>query len=70
MYKLYINKSYKSHIYVYKQDLALNNLQRLICYKNPTNQPTNQPTKSTNQTTKQNRTKNKEKFFLMIKSIP
>ena len=27
-------------------DLALNNLQRLICHKNPTNQPTNQPTKT------------------------
>ena len=26
-------------------DLALNNLQRLICPKNPTNQPTNQQTK-------------------------
>ena len=25
-------------------DLALNNPQRLICHKNPTNQPTNQPT--------------------------
>ena len=24
-----------------KMDLALNNLQRLICHKNPTNQPTN-----------------------------
>ena len=30
-----------------KQDLALNNLQKLICPK-PTNQPTNQPT--TNET--------------------
>ena len=27
---------------MYKQDLALNNQERLICYK--TNQPTNQPT--------------------------
>ena len=26
-----------------KMDLALNNLQRLICHKNSTNQPTNQP---------------------------
>ena len=25
-------------------DLVLNNLQWLICHKNPTNQPTNQPT--------------------------
>ena len=24
-----------------RMDLALNNLQRLICHKNPTNQPTN-----------------------------
>ena len=30
-------------IYI-KMDLALNNLQKLICYKNPTNQPTNRPT--------------------------
>ena len=29
-----------------KMDLALNNLQKLICQKNPTNQPTNQPTKN------------------------
>ena len=28
-------------IYMYKEDLALNNLQGLICHK--TNQPTNQP---------------------------
>ena len=28
--------------YVYKMDLALNNLQRLICHKNPTNQQINQ----------------------------
>ena len=27
--------------YMYKQDLALNYLQGLICHKNPTNQPTN-----------------------------
>ena len=27
-----------------KMDLALNNLQRLICQKIQTNQPTNQPT--------------------------
>ena len=27
-----------------KQDLALNNQQRLICHKTNTNQPTNQPT--------------------------
>ena len=26
-----------------KTDLVLNNLQSLICHKNPTNQPTNQP---------------------------
>ena len=26
---------------MYKQDLALNNLQGLICHKNLTNQPTN-----------------------------
>ena len=31
--------------YLHKMDLALNNVQRLICHKNPTNQPTNQPTK-------------------------
>ena len=32
-----------------KMDLALNNLQRLICHKAQTNQPTNQPTsKKTN----------------------
>ena len=29
-----------------RMDLAVNNLQRLVCYKNPTNQSTN---KSTNQ---------------------
>ena len=29
--------------YLYKMDLALNNLQKLICHKiNPTTQPTNQ----------------------------
>ena len=28
--------------YLYKKNLALNNLQMLICHKNPTNQPTNQ----------------------------
>ena len=33
-----IDYSYKNS---YKMDLALNNLQRLICHK--TNQPTNQP---------------------------
>ena len=27
---------------MYKQDLALNNLQGLICYKTQTNQPVNQ----------------------------
>ena len=32
--------------YLYKMDLALKNLQRLTCHKNPTNQPTNQPTSS------------------------
>ena len=30
---------------MFKQGLALNDLQGLICRKNPTNQPTNQPTK-------------------------
>ena len=30
-------------IYMYKQDLALNNLPGLICHKRKTNQPTNQP---------------------------
>ena len=30
--------------YLYKMDLALNNLQKLICHKN---QPTNQPTEPT-----------------------
>ena len=29
------------NIYMYKQDLALNNLQGLICQKNTTKQPTN-----------------------------
>ena len=33
---------------MYKQDLALNALQWLICHKNQ-NQPTNQPTNQTNQ---------------------
>ena len=32
-------------IYIYKEDLVLNNLQGLIFHKTqPTNQPTNQPT--------------------------
>ena len=30
-------------IYMYKQYLALNNFQWLICHKTPTNQPNNQP---------------------------
>ena len=29
---------------MYKEDLALKNLQELICHKNPTNQPTNKQT--------------------------
>ena len=32
-------------VYLYKMDVALNNLQWLICYKTQTNQPTNNLTK-------------------------
>ena len=36
---------YREQTICIKMDLALNNLQRLICRKTqPTNQPTNQPT--------------------------
>ena len=38
------NLSYAPRIY--KEDLALNNLQRLIIHKKTTNQPTNQPSLS------------------------
>ena len=38
-FKLFVYKSFMK-----KQDLALNNLQALICHKNPTNHSTNQPT--------------------------
>ena len=45
-YKLFpVNKSFTNHIYLtcmYKQDLALNNLQELLCRKTqPTNLTTN-----------------------------
>ena len=40
----YGSQLYFTTIYSYKEDLALNNLLGLICYKIPkTNQPTNQP---------------------------
>ena len=32
-YNLFAGKSYTYLIYMYKQDLALNNLQSLICHK-------------------------------------
>ena len=32
-YKLFVYKSYIFKIYIYEQDLALNNLQRLIGHK-------------------------------------
>ena len=37
-----VYKSYKFNIFMNKEDLALNNLQRLLCQKS--NQPTKQPT--------------------------
>ena len=37
IYKLFNYKSC-AHVHVYKQDLALNNLQGLICYKTQPNQ--------------------------------
>ena len=36
--KKYVYKSYKYSMYMYKEDLALNNLQWLICYKTKPNQ--------------------------------
>ena len=43
IYKLFVYKSYIFNGYTYKQDLALNSLKDLICYKTqPTHQPTNQ----------------------------
>ena len=45
LFKNVINKlclQLKYLIYIYLEDLSLNNLQKLICHKNPTNQPTNQ----------------------------
>ena len=40
IYKIYLQIIYIQHkyIYVYKQDLALNNLQGLICHKTQQNQ--------------------------------
>ena len=46
-------------------DLALNNLQRLICHKNPTNQPTNNHLCSFNK--RQNVFRNEVKFYIKIK---
>ena len=33
----FVYKSYVLNIYMYKEDLALNNLQRLICHKTQQN---------------------------------
>ena len=37
-YKLFIYKSYIFNMTMYKEDLALNNLQRLICHEIQPNQ--------------------------------
>ena len=41
VYKKCVYKSYIFNIYMYKEDLALNNLQKLICHKTKPNQITN-----------------------------
>ena len=48
-------------------DLVLNNIQRLICHKNPTNQPTNQPNQTKDRKKIISRYKNTKKKHILDK---